>query len=109
MFSQAVHLPLPCINVSQANERNVIALSAAIRSKPNWWTKAQDPAIVAKWKLEAVGTPVPFGNIRLDENEVQYMLDELSWYATLRDEATGIEVRCSLCAVEDRNCSQHVL
>lgn len=70
----------------------MIALSAAIRAKPDWWMKAQNPTIRAKWKGKAVGADVPHGNIPLNEKEVDYVLDELAWYAERRDEATGIEV-----------------
>lgn len=70
----------------------MIALSAAIRAKPDWWTKAQNPTIRAKWKEEAVGADVPHGDIPLNEKEVGYVLDELAWHAERRDEATGIEV-----------------
>lgn len=73
----------------------MIALSAAIRAKPDWWTKAQNPTIRAKWKEEAVGADVPHGNIPLNATEVEYVLDELAWYAERRDEATGIEVGSS--------------
>ncbi|GJE86998.1 DUF4246 domain-containing protein [Phanerochaete sordida] len=74
-----------------ANERNMYALSATIRAKPSWWTKAQDPEIRARWRSEAIGAPVPHGNIPLTEDEVDYVLDELAWYAAQRDAATGIE------------------
>jgi hypothetical protein len=30
------------------------ALSNAIREKPNWWEKINDPALVAKWTQEAL-------------------------------------------------------
>ena len=30
------------------------ALSNAIREKPNWWEKINDPALVEKWKQEAL-------------------------------------------------------
>lgn len=30
------------------------ALSNAIREKPNWWEKVKDPALVEKWKQEAL-------------------------------------------------------
>ena len=29
-------------------------LSNAIREKPNWWEKIKDPALVEKWKQEAL-------------------------------------------------------
>jgi hypothetical protein len=30
------------------------ALSNAIREKPNWWEKINDPALVEKWTQEAL-------------------------------------------------------
>ena len=69
------------------------ALSAVLRSKPEWWTKYTDPAIRARWKSEAVGAPVPYGDIPLTEDEVEYVLDELEHYAAWRDPEMGIEVR----------------
>ena len=30
------------------------ALSNAIREKPNWWEKINDPTLVEKWKQEAL-------------------------------------------------------
>ena len=30
------------------------ALSNAIREKPNWWEKINDPALAEKWKQEAL-------------------------------------------------------
>ena len=72
------------------------ALSAVLRSKPQWWTKYTDPVIRARWKSEAVGAPVPYGDIPLKEDEVDYVLDELAHYAALRDPVTGIEVRLAL-------------
>ncbi|KZV69678.1 hypothetical protein PENSPDRAFT_753199 [Peniophora sp. CONT] len=74
-----------------ANERNMCALSAVLRSKPQWWTKYTDPVIRARWKSEAVGAPVPYGEIPLKEDEVDYVLDELAHYAAMRDPVTGVE------------------
>ncbi|GJE99875.1 DUF4246 domain-containing protein [Phanerochaete sordida] len=74
-----------------ANERNMCALSATLRAKPHWWIKMQDPAIRAKWLEEAVGAPPPYGEIFLTRDEVLYVLKELEWYASRRDESTGIE------------------
>ena len=70
------------------------ALSAVLRSKPEWWTKYTDPDIRSRWKAEAVGAPVPYGEIPLKEDEVEYVLDELAHYAKARDPVTGVEVRC---------------
>lgn len=69
------------------------ALSAVLRSKPQWWTKYTDTDIRARWKSEAVGAPVPYGDISLKEEEVGYVRDELAHYAAMRDPVTGIEVR----------------
>ncbi|KZV69672.1 hypothetical protein PENSPDRAFT_608397 [Peniophora sp. CONT] len=76
---------------SPANERNMCALSAVLRSKPQWWIKYTCPDIRARWKSEAVGAPVPYGDIPLNEDEVDYVLDELAHYAAMRDPATGVE------------------
>ena len=70
------------------------ALSAVLRSKPEWWTKYIDSVIRARWKAEAVGAPVPYGTIPLTEDEGEYVLDELAHYAATRDPVTGVEVRC---------------
>lgn len=69
------------------------ALSAVLRSKPQWWTKYIDPTIRARWKAEAVGAPVPYGNILLKEDEVEFVLEELAHYDATRDPVTGVEVR----------------
>lgn len=68
------------------------ALSATLRNKPEWWRKASEPEIRAKWKVEAVAQG-------LSEAQVEYALDELKGYAALRDEVTGIEVRVRGCSV----------
>ena len=72
------------------------ALSATLRSKPKWWTKYTDPEIRARWKQEAAGATPPFGDIPLKEEEVDYVLDELSHFAALRDTNTGIEASVSV-------------
>ena len=60
--------------------------------EPSWWTKSRDPTIRAKWQEEATSASPPYGEIPLDQIEVKYVLDELSWYAARHDEETGIEV-----------------
>ncbi|GJE99874.1 DUF4246 domain-containing protein [Phanerochaete sordida] len=67
------------------------ALSATLRSKPNWWMKVQDRAIRDKWLEEASGAPPPYGDIPLMSHEVEFVLNELEWYANRRDQITGIE------------------
>lgn len=73
----------------------MVALSATLRAKPKWWIKIHDPVIRAKWEQEALAGPVAYGALGLTDTEVRYVLDEVAWYATQRDDATGIEVRHS--------------
>ena len=69
----------------------MIDLSYALRSKPSWWIKFKDPAIRTKWKEEALQHEIRDG--KLSEAEVEWVLDELEDYATMRDDNTGIQVR----------------
>lgn len=58
-------------------ELRLLALSAAIRRKPDWHLKRLDPEIVARWKEEAIAqhiTPTQF----------QIVFDELECYDKLR-------------------------
>ena len=72
------------------------ALSATLRAKPGWHVKCTDPEIRARWKSEALASKVPHGEIPLNEDEVEYVLDELVFYTKSRDPATGIEVQRQL-------------
>ena len=89
-------------------------LSASIRRKPEWWIKRKDTAILAKWKEEALATTMVWNKwsnalepltvvqargevdedsiVRLNEKEVEYVLQELEGYEALRDEKTGMQV-----------------
>jgi len=67
-------------------------LSATLRSNPKWWTTYTDPNHRARWKQEAVGATPPFGDISLKEEEVDYVLDELSHFAALYDTNTEASV-----------------
>ncbi|KAK0215580.1 hypothetical protein IW262DRAFT_1449849 [Armillaria fumosa] len=69
-------------------------LSATIRDKPHWWEKYKDPAIRAKWKEEAATQTGSYECRPLQEDEIDYVLDELEGYAAVRDPETGIEVSC---------------
>lgn len=69
----------------------MLEVSYAIRSKPRWWEKVKDPEIRAKWKKEALEQDVWAG--RLQEGEIDYLLDELEMYEKMRDEVTGVQVR----------------
>ncbi|KZV96699.1 hypothetical protein EXIGLDRAFT_642899 [Exidia glandulosa HHB12029] len=68
-------------------ELMMCALSATLRSKPEWWRKCMDPNIMRRWEKEAL-------DHTLSQKQVDYVLKELKDYASLRDEATGIEVSC---------------
>ena len=66
-------------------ELEMIALSAHIRQKPDWFIKMTDADIVSKWTKEALGQG-------MTDAQVRYVLAELERYAALRDPATGVEV-----------------
>nr|WP_323378874.1 DUF4246 domain-containing protein [Streptomyces smaragdinus] len=66
-------------------EHQMMRCSAAIRSKPEWFVKMNDPEIVARWRREA-------GERGMTGAQVDYVIDELAYYAGLRDEASGIQV-----------------
>ncbi|KAJ7213212.1 hypothetical protein B0H12DRAFT_1194877 [Mycena haematopus] len=67
-------------------------LSWAIRSKSEWQRKISDPAIMEKWREEALhqqdGLKV---EQKLSPNMINYVLTELVGYARLSDPVTGIE------------------
>ncbi|KAG8686570.1 hypothetical protein FRC09_014048 [Ceratobasidium sp. 395] len=73
-------------------ELEMTALSANIRSKPSWWTKFCDQDILKKWRAEALGQAR-----QMKESHIDYVLNELSGYAKLRNEETGAEVSCYDC------------
>jgi hypothetical protein len=66
-------------------ELQMIQCSAAIREKPRWFEKMDDAGIVSRWTREAIAQG-------LTEAQIEYVLDELRYYAALRDGRTGIEV-----------------
>ncbi|KAG9042774.1 hypothetical protein FS837_010393 [Tulasnella sp. UAMH 9824] len=70
----------------------MIDLSYALRSKPSWWAKYNDPTIRTKWKEEALRHEIRGG--KLSEAEVDWVLDELEDLAKMRDDATGIQSSC---------------
>ncbi|MFE2297688.1 DUF4246 domain-containing protein [Streptomyces sp. NPDC059445] len=66
-------------------ELQIMQCSAHIRAKPGWFDKMNDAGIVDRWTREAVAQG-------LTEAQVRYVLDELAYYAALRDARTGVEV-----------------
>ena len=94
-------------------------LSGAIRAKPLWWEKVNDPEIVAKWRAEIVEqdraaverfwggaerlqdtlhtdedgwVPKQWPRDPINDAQLDYIFEELKWAASRRDEATGIFV-----------------
>ncbi|KAF8146493.1 hypothetical protein K438DRAFT_1734716 [Mycena galopus ATCC 62051] len=73
-------------------ELRMYGLSWAIRSKPEWQRKISDPAIVEKWRKEALDQQESLKvEKRLTPNMINYVLSELAGYARLSDSKTGIE------------------
>ncbi|KAH8809570.1 hypothetical protein DL96DRAFT_1685780 [Flagelloscypha sp. PMI_526] len=82
-------MPLPRVEVK------MIALSWALRQKPNWQDKILDETILKKWSDEAIASQE--GIVRekkLTEKMIDYALEELKSYAKLADQNTGIEHAC---------------
>ncbi|KAF8173746.1 hypothetical protein K438DRAFT_1849902 [Mycena galopus ATCC 62051] len=73
-------------------ELRMYGLSWAIRSKHEWQRKISDPAIVEKWRKEALDQQESLKvEKRLTPNMINYVLSELAGYARLSDSETGIE------------------
>ncbi|KAG8916500.1 hypothetical protein FRC01_003115 [Tulasnella sp. 417] len=70
----------------------MIELSYALRSEPSWWIKIKDPAIRSSWKAESLEREIR--GDKLQEAEVDWVLDEIEDYARMRDEETGIQPSC---------------
>ncbi|KDQ16766.1 hypothetical protein BOTBODRAFT_106669 [Botryobasidium botryosum FD-172 SS1] len=76
-------------------ELKMNSLSSALRDKPSWIQKSQNPSIIAKWREEILMQQegLPEEN-QLTHSMVDYVLAELAGYAKLFDKATGIEMGC---------------
>ena len=59
------------------DEKKIIALSNAIREKPEWWLKYKNPEIVAKWRKEMEDQEV-------GADIIVFVLHELEFYDNLR-------------------------
>ena len=89
--------------------------SGKIRAKPRWWEKVHDTATVANWRAEirasdkenverlwggekrnkeedADGKAKQWPRQPITETQLDYVIDELRYEASKRDEATGIFV-----------------
>ena len=100
--------------------------SGKIRSKPLWWEKVHDPAIVARWRAEIVENDriavekfwggdeqfeVGDGEKQwprdpISDAQLDYILDEIKHEASKRDEETGIFVGVQSCVHPDE-CLAH--
>ena len=72
------------------------ALSSAIREKPNWWEKIKDPALVEKWKQEA-----------LDQQEGEYRIRQLTERMVTTADSFTLH-NMGLTSFEDRLCVPRV-
>ncbi|NKX88149.1 DUF4246 domain-containing protein [Nocardia coubleae] len=71
--------------VRTVRELEMMRLSASIRAKPEWFRKREDAEVVARWSREAAEQG-------MTQAQIRYVLDELGYYAELRDAERGIEV-----------------
>ncbi|MFD3742983.1 DUF4246 domain-containing protein [Nocardia sp. NPDC058633] len=71
--------------VRTVRELEMMRLSAGIRAKSQWHRKITDADILARWTREAT-------ELGMSAAQIRYVLDELAYYAGVRDESTGIEV-----------------
>ncbi|KAJ1992039.1 hypothetical protein GGI25_006244 [Coemansia spiralis] len=67
------------------SEKRIRMLSNAIRGKASWIAKMSDPEIRARWTTEA-----KLQDTMLTDREIEYVFDELSYYASLHEPESGI-------------------
>ncbi|KAK7052570.1 hypothetical protein R3P38DRAFT_2861135 [Favolaschia claudopus] len=73
-------------------ERKMYELSWALRIKPEWHRKSQDPDIRERWREDAMDEGIDsYNHERLSDKMVDYVLDELDGYAQISDNERGIE------------------
>ncbi|KAJ7139968.1 hypothetical protein C8R43DRAFT_1018437 [Mycena crocata] len=77
-------------------ELRMYELSWAIRSKPEWQSKASNPEIISKWRQEALEQQEPIleKDEKMTEKMIDYVLAELDGYAKIADRERGIERGC---------------
>ncbi|KAJ7688959.1 hypothetical protein B0H17DRAFT_1169438 [Mycena rosella] len=76
-------------------ELRMYELSWVLRSKPEWQRKASDPAILSKWRKEALEQQESIDrDEQLTQKMVDYVLAELSGYARIAENEQGIERGC---------------
>ncbi|KAJ1953499.1 hypothetical protein GGI12_006000, partial [Dipsacomyces acuminosporus] len=67
------------------SEKRIIQMSSAIRSKPQWFEKLNDKKIRRRWTKEAKAQNLTY-------MEIDYVFDELAYYASLRVPGSGVEL-----------------
>ena len=111
--------------------------SGNIRTKPAWWEKIHDDEVVAKWRAEITkrdkreveklwggnkywmvwhgksagklqGTPKRWPREPITEAQLDYIIEELKYEATQRDEKTGIFVSSISVALYTRSCTDEM-
>ncbi|KIO23097.1 hypothetical protein M407DRAFT_27424 [Tulasnella calospora MUT 4182] len=102
----AVKFPLPFSSFDDAGDRvapnpwticdlRMQEISYELRSRPAWWTEYKNPQILAQWKAELLSKEDRiYGNGKLTEAEIDYLLAELAGYDMMGDETTGIQQSC---------------
>ncbi|KAF9561123.1 hypothetical protein EC968_005839 [Mortierella alpina] len=75
-------------------ELAIMAASNAIREKPNWWLKYNDPAIAARWRQELGDASLARGGgYVLRSEQIDYVFKEVEWHAEKRQQQidSGVE------------------
>ncbi|KAJ1960083.1 hypothetical protein GGI12_003993 [Dipsacomyces acuminosporus] len=67
------------------SEKRIVQMSSAIRNKPQWFEKMNDKEIRQRWTNEAKAQ-------NLTDKEIDYVFDELAYYASLRVPGSGVEL-----------------
>ncbi|VVT56564.1 uncharacterized protein SAPINGB_P005153 [Magnusiomyces paraingens] len=83
-------------------DKQILALSYAIRQKPEWWIKYKNPEIVAKWQKETVaskeerdefiqqnGMKAVAESPKVLQPLFDFVIAELAWYEKLKDSTDG--------------------
>ncbi|KAJ1718956.1 hypothetical protein LPJ61_006417, partial [Coemansia biformis] len=67
------------------SEKRMRLMSGAIRAKPDWLDKLNNPEIRARWTREAKAQ-------ELTEQEIDFVFDELAYYATLHQPGSSLRL-----------------
>ncbi|KAH9913970.1 uncharacterized protein BXZ73DRAFT_92881 [Epithele typhae] len=114
----------PLIDPITLVELRMRQYSGAIRAKPRWWEKINDPAIAAKYREEIVADDLAkvehfWGGERrrqqylwpcdsLSEEQLAYIFDELKYEAAVRDPNTGMFASGASCVPKVYESQSHI-